>query len=85
MVRKQDYVLLGISGVNRYYVAAERCHEIQELRQPEELSAIYKIINYADCRGYLFDKYMSYRAVFYKSVHATAVFLERTPLSRKAK
>lgn len=43
MVR-QNYVYLGDDGLNRYYAAAERLHEIQEFRQPGELDSIYKII-----------------------------------------
>lgn len=48
LILGQNYVFLGDTYLNRYYVAAERLHEIQEFRQPEELDAIYKIISFLD-------------------------------------
>lgn len=59
MVVGKNYILLGDTGLNRYYAAAERLHEISEFRQPKELDAIYKIIFIKDCSGFLFDKYVS--------------------------
>lgn len=44
LVLGQNYVLIGDTHVNRYYVAAERLHEIQEFRKPKELNSIYRII-----------------------------------------
>lgn len=44
LVIGQNYVFLGDTHLNRYYVAAERLHELQEFCQPEELDTIYKII-----------------------------------------
>lgn len=50
------YVFIGEAYIDRYYVAAERLHEIQEFHQPEELDAIYRIITFQPTSRCLLDK-----------------------------
>lgn len=94
LVLGQNYVLLGESGVNRYYAAMERLNELQEFHQAKELDDIYKIISYETYNKYLktYNKYLpymtkrgKYKKTLAKSAMAMSAFIGRVPLVRTVK
>lgn len=91
LVLGQNYVFLGVSGINRYYAASERLNGIQEFREACELDNVYKIVSYENCHGYWFDKTLRDKSKFQNRQNmlrngliSTKTFLERTSLGRKA-
>ena len=85
LVLGQNYTLLGASGLNRYYAATERLHEIQEFLQPTELGTIYRIVSFIDCQGSLYDKYLFCKSIIYKTRAKTSILLDKTALGKKIK
>lgn len=90
MVLEQNYVFIGATDLNRYYVAAERLNGLREFRKGEELEAIYKILYYEG--GNWIDSHISRRVArikrrekIHKVIATTSIFLDQTPVGHKTK